>query len=88
MTRNFFFLIFIRLRQVLVATHGLFHRGPGTLVARGLSCSTARGVLVPQPEIETAFPALQGRFLTTEPLGKSHREGFKCDWLEYGYSID
>ena len=24
-------------------------------------------ILVPQPEIESASPALQGRFLTTEP---------------------
>ena len=57
-------------------------------MAHGLSCSTAQGILVPQPEIETAFPALQGRFLTTEPLGKAQHEGFKYDWLEYGYSVD
>ena len=35
-----------------------------------------------------ASSALQGRFLTTEPLGKAQHEGFKYDWLEYGYSLD
>ena len=30
------------------------------------------GILVPQPGIELISPALQGRFLTTGPLGKSH----------------
>ena len=29
------------------------------------------GILVSQPEIEPASPALEGRFLTTGPLGKS-----------------
>ena len=29
------------------------------------------GILVSQPEIEPAAPALEGRFLTTGPLGKS-----------------
>ena len=37
----------------------------------GLSCSTACGILVPQLGIKPASPALQGRFLTTGPLGKS-----------------
>jgi len=32
----------------------------------------ACGILIPQPGMEPMFPALQGRFLTTEPLGKSH----------------
>ena len=35
-----------------------------------LSCSTARGILVPQPSIELMSPALQGEFLTTGPPGK------------------
>ena len=32
----------------------------------GLSCSAACGILVPRPRIRPTFPALQGRFLTTE----------------------
>jgi len=40
-----------------------------------LSCSMAYGILVPQPEIEPASPALQSRFLTTGPPGK-----FPC-WI-------
>ena len=35
------------------------------------SVVAAHGVLVPQPGIEHASPALQGRDLTTEPPGKS-----------------
>ena len=36
-----------------------------------LSCSEACGILVPWPGIKPASPALQGRFLTTGPPGKS-----------------
>ena len=36
-----------------------------------LSCSVARGILVPRPRIEPTFPALQGGFLTPGPPGKS-----------------
>ena len=32
----------------------------------------ACGILVPQPEIEPALPALEGEVLTTGPPGKSH----------------
>ena len=35
------------------------------------SCSTAYRILAPPPGIESTSPALQGRFLTTEPQGKS-----------------
>ena len=35
------------------------------VAARGLSCSLVHGILFPQPGIEPASPALQGRFLTT-----------------------
>ena len=42
------------------------------VVTRRLSHSVARGILVPRPGIEPASPpALQGRFLTTGPPGKS-----------------
>ena len=37
----------------------------------GLSCPTACGILVPWPAIEPMPPALEGRFLTTGPPGKS-----------------
>ena len=36
-----------------------------------ISCSMAGGIFVPQPGIEPMSPALQGRFLTTGPPGKS-----------------
>ena len=40
------------------------------VVVHGLSCSKACGILVPQPGIEPAFPALQGRFLTPRTTRK------------------
>ena len=44
------------------------------VVVCGLSCPTACGILVPRPGIEPTQPALEGRFLTTGTLWKSHRE--------------
>ena len=52
-----------------VAARGLQSTG-SVVVARGLSCSAACGILVPRPGIEPVSPALQGRFLTTGPPGK------------------
>ena len=61
----------------------LLFNGPLSLFlktfASGLNCamqdlfsfSEACGIIVPQPGIEPTFPALQGRFLTTGPAGKS-----------------
>jgi len=40
-------------------------------VAHELSCSKPCRILVPQPGIKPASPALQGGFLTTGPEGKS-----------------
>ena len=40
-------------------------------MVRGLSCPVACGILVPQPGIEPASPALEGGFFTTGPPGKS-----------------
>ena len=37
----------------------------------GFSCSMACGILVPRPEMESMSPALQGRFSTIGPPGKS-----------------
>ena len=42
-------------------------------MALGLSCPKACGTLV-QPRVEPSFPVLQGRFLTSEPPGKSLHE--------------
>ena len=39
--------------------------------ACGLSCSAACGILDPRQGIELVSPALEGRFLTTGPPGKS-----------------
>ena len=63
----------------LVVSHGLLSscvaRAPehaGSVVAaNGLSCPAACGILVPQPGIEPASPALEGGFLTAGPPGKS-----------------
>ena len=42
------------------------------VVVFGLSsCPAARGMVIPQPEIEPTSRALEGRFLTTGPPGKS-----------------
>ena len=54
----------------LVAEHRLYSVGSVVAVHR-LSCPEARGILVPRPGIEPMSPALEGRFLTTEPPGKS-----------------
>ena len=53
-----FFKIFIWLHGALVVMHGF-------------SCSTVCGILVSRPGTITTSPALQGRFLTTRPPGKS-----------------
>ena len=44
----------------------------------GLSCSTAREILVPQSGIKPESPALKGGFLTTEPPEKF----LKVEFLE------
>ena len=46
--------------------------GFGSCGACGLSCPVSRGILVPGPGIEPVSPALAGKFLNTEPPGKSH----------------
>ena len=40
------------------------------VVARGLSCAMACGILDPEPGFECVSLALQGGFLTTGPRGK------------------
>ena len=44
-----------------------------TVVARGLSCSAACGILVSRPGIEPSSPALEGGLSTTGLPGKSPR---------------
>ena len=58
------------------------------VVARGLSCSTTRGVLIPSPAIGPVTPALQGEFLATGAPGKSlflyfcvHAQWLRRVWL-------
>ena len=46
-------------------------RASSVVVVRGLSCPAACGILVPQPGIKPASPALEGGFFTTGPPGKS-----------------
>ena len=49
----------------------------GSVVAAcGISCPAACSILVSLPGIEPASPALQGRFLTTGPPGKSLYRSF------------
>ena len=45
--------------------------GTHSLVVHRLSCLEAYVILVPQPVIKSTSPALEGRFLTTGPSGKS-----------------
>ena len=49
----------------------LLRRASSVVVARGLSCTAACGISVPRPGVDTMSPALEGRFLTTGPPGKS-----------------
>ena len=60
-----------------VATCGLSSCGAqapervgSVVVACGLCCPAACGILVPRPGIEPASPAWEGGFLTTGPPGK------------------
>ena len=80
--KKFFFIYSFCLCRVLVAV-------------LWLSCSVAGGVLVPKPGIKSEFPALEGRFLITEPPGKSHHMSLfqacfsilKCKGVSFTNSI-
>ena len=54
----------------------LGHAGFSLVIAHGLSCLVARGILVTRPEIEPASPALEGIFLTTGSAEKSQDQEF------------
>ena len=76
---DFFYLLFIwvcrsSLQRVESSSQHVgswLQRVGSVAVVRGLSHSSARGILVPGPRIETVSLALQGRFLTTGPPWKS-----------------
>ena len=62
---NFFFFTYFLLHWVLVATWGIF------VAMHRCSCPLACRILVPQPGIKLTSPAMENRFLTTGPPGKS-----------------
>ena len=69
---QFFFFYCVAAGRTFVVLCGIFPCCALTVVAGGrLSCSKACGVLVPRPGIKPVSPALEGRFLTTGPPGKS-----------------
>ena len=63
---------------IVIVLGGIFHCDIWTVVvALGLSCCMTCWILVPQAGLELMAPALQGRFLTTGPPGKSLVRYFK-----------
>lgn len=50
------------------------------------SCSAACGTLAAWPRIETLSPALEGKFLTTGPPGKSHTVDFLSVMMSLWYT--
>ena len=69
-----------RMGSVVCGMRALSLRSASSVVvARGLSCLTACGILVPQPGIEPASPALEGGFFTTAPPGKSLERDLNLD---------
>ena len=84
--KKIYLFIYFWLHQVLVVARRPFvavcrllsscgaqapKRAGSVVVAHGLSCPVACGILVPRPGIEPVSPALQDGFLTTGPPGKS-----------------
>ena len=69
-----YFYLFLTALGVSCSTRDLSLRRTGfsLFVVRGLSCPMECGILVPQSGIEPTSLALEGRFLTTGPRGKSH----------------
>ena len=58
--------------SVVCGTQALqLRRSSSVVVACRLSCPAASGILVPQPGIKPTSSALEGRFFTTGPPGKS-----------------
>ena len=61
-----------------------WHTGSGAVTLRFSSCPAACGILVPWPGIETVFPAIQGRFLTT---GSPEKSPHSLLWYSFVSSI-
>ena len=61
--------LFVWLHRVLVVALGIFRCGmqASLVTVRVPRCPTACGILVPQPGVEPASPALEGGVLTTRP---------------------
>ena len=63
--------LFLRCVDPLVVAHGLQIVRASAAAVHEPSCSEACGVLVPLPGIKPESAALQGKFLTAGPPGKS-----------------
>ena len=63
-------LLWLWARASPAAEYGLWSEHPVAETGR-LSCSEARGALVPCPEVEPVSPALEGGFLTIGSPGMS-----------------
>ena len=67
----------------LQSTWALELKWAGSVVTgRGLSCSTACGILVPQPGVEPASSALESRFSTSRPPGESQSVFYNINTFE------
>ena len=69
---TYVFPLFHLFLSFLFWLHWALHCSSEVVVAYGLSCPTACEILVPQLGIKPVSTALEGRFLTTGPPGKSH----------------
>ena len=68
---SFFKYLFMSLCRVSVEASEMFHCGTQAAGHLGSAGPVAYGILVPRPGIEPVSSALQGRFSTTGPPGKS-----------------
>ena len=71
----------------------LLRHASSIVVVHRLSCPAACGILVPWTGIEPTSPALEGKFFTTGPPGKSqvlgfwHIKSFSISWQFYTLNI-
>ena len=87
--------------RIFIISHNIFYFGTPTLSSRGLwaqklwltsercgtwlSRSVGCGILVPCPGMGPVFPALQGRFLTTDHLGSPYLDRFSMHFIHKHY---
>ena len=82
-----------RVGSVVCGTQSLSLRhASSVVVAHGLSCPAACGILFPRPGTEPTSPALYSRFFTTGPPGKSPvgrflTEPFSVDLYHYPFPV-